>query len=378
MAQSNLRQVTLLALKLGVTAFGGPAAHIAMLRQDVVEKRKWLTDQRFLDLLGITNLIPGPNSTEMVMHVGAERAGQRGLWSAGAAFILPAAAITLFFAWLYMEFGTTTQGAWVLIGIKPVVLAVVAQAIWNLGRTALKSLTMAAIGAVVLVLYLFGVNELLLLFGGAAVMAAIHAVKSGMKPPVASVASPWLLAPALAAQTEVPYSLARLFLTFLKIGSVLYGSGYVLLAFIEGDFVDRLSWLTRQQLLDAVAVGQFTPGPVFTTATFVGYVVGGFAGAIVATLGIFIPAFIFVGLSHKFLDTVLDLRWTRPILDGLNVAAIGLMAAVGISLARDAVVDVFTALLFAASLALLLKFKVNSAFLVLGGALVSIAVNYLG
>lgn len=377
MVENKLKEVTLLGLKLGVTAFGGPAAHIAMLRQDVVEKRKWLSDQRFLDLLGITNLIPGPNSTEMVMHIGHEQAGGKGLVSAGTAFILPAATITLFFAWLYMEFGATTQGEWVLLGIKPVVLAVVAQAIWNLGRTALKTLPLAIIGAMVLALYLLGVNELILLFAGALAIFAFHVVQNGINPPTASIVAPWLILPALASDPAVPYSLARLFLTFLKIGSVLYGSGYVLLAFIEGDFVERLGWLTRQQLLDAVAVGQFTPGPVFTTATFVGYVVGGFPGAIAATLGIFIPAFIFVAIAHRFLNAIMDKAWTRPILDGLNVAAIGLMAAVGISLARDAVVDWFTALLFLAALALLLRYKVNSAVLVVGGAVISVAVNYL-
>lgn len=381
MAGNNLGDVTRLGLKLGITAFGGPAAHIAMLRQDVVERFGWLSDQRFLDLLGITNLIPGPNSTEMVMHIGQERAGTKGLVAAGAAFITPAALITLFFAWLYMEFGTTTQGEWVLLGVKPVVLAVVAQAIWNLGRTAVKSLWLGLIGAAVLVLYLLGISELVLLFAGALVAYAVYAVRRGISPPTAGIVAPWALVPALArlaTDPSVPYSIGQLFLTFLKIGAVLYGSGYVLLAFIEGDFVNRLGWLTKQQLLDAVAVGQFTPGPVFTTATFVGYVVGGVPGAIAATFGIFLPAFIFVALAHRFLNRMMDAAWTRPLLDGVNVAAIGLMTAVGISLARDAVFDCFTALLFIAALLMLLKFRVNSALLVLGGALVSVAVNYLG
>ncbi len=380
MVERNLKEVTRLGLKLGITAFGGPAAHIAMLRQDVVERFGWLTDQRFLDLLGITNLIPGPNSTEMVMHIGQERAGTKGLVAAGAAFITPAALITLFFAWLYMEFGTTTQGEWVLLGVKPVVLAVVAQAIWNLGKTAIKSLWLGLVGAAVLVLYLLGVSELVLLFAGALVAYAVYAIRRGMSPPTAGIMAPWLLLPSvarLATDPSSPYSIGQLFLTFLKIGTVLYGSGYVLLAFIEGDFVNRLGWLTRQQLLDAVAVGQFTPGPVFTTATFVGYVVGGVPGAIVATVGIFLPAFIFVALAHRFLNRMMDAAWTRPLLDGVNVAAIGLMAAVGVSLARDAVFDWFTALLFVGALLLLLKYRVNSALLVLGGAVISVAVNYL-
>lgn len=381
MAGNNLSDVTRLALKLGITAFGGPAAHIAMLRQDVVERFGWLSEQRFLDLLGITNLIPGPNSTEMVMHIGQERAGTKGLVAAGAAFITPAALITLFFAWLYVEFGTTSQGEWVLLGVKPVVLAVVASAIWNLGKTAIKSLWLGLIGATVLVLYLLGISELVLLFAGALVAYAVFAVRRGMAPPTVGIVAPWLVFPALARlaiDPSTPYSIGQLFLTFLKIGSVLYGSGYVLLAFIEGDFVNRLGWLTNQQLLDAVAVGQFTPGPVFTTATFVGYVVGGVPGAIVATFGIFLPAFLFVALAHRFLNRIMNASWTRPLLDGVNVAALGLMAAVGISLARDAVFDWFTALLFAAALMLLLRYRVNSALLVLGGAIVSVAVNYLG
>lgn len=267
-----------------------------------------------------------------------------------------------------------------MLGVKPVVLAVVAQAIWNLGRTAIKSLWLGVIGAIVLVLYLLGVSELLLLLGGALVAFGVYLVRNGMSLPTASVIAPWIILPAtrMATDPETPYSLARLFLTFLKIGTVLYGSGYVLLAFIEGDFVDRLGWLTKQQLLDAVAVGQFTPGPVFTTATFVGYVVGGVPGAVVATIGIFLPAFVFVALAHKFLNKMMDATWTRPLLDGVNVAAIGLMAAVAISLAQDAVTDWLTAILFVAALALLIRYKVNSALLVAGGALVSVAVNYIG
>lgn len=375
MPETQLRSVTLLALKLGVTAFGGPAAHIAMLRQDVVDRRRWLTEQRFLDLLGVTNLIPGPNSTEMVMHVGRERAGGKGLVAAAAAFILPAALITLVFAWLYVHYGTTTEGEWVLRGIKPVVLAVVMQAIWNLGRTAFKSIPLAIVGVAVFVLYLLGVNEILLLFGGSLVAFAAQAIIS-RPPSAASVIAP-LLAPgvfAMQATTDpaVPYTALRLFLTFLKIGSVLYGSGYVLVAFVRNDFVERLGWLTEQQLLDAVAVGQFTPGPFFTTATFVGYVAGGWWGALLGTLGIFLPAFIFVAIAHSLVNRLMDLPWVRPLLDGVNVVAIGLMAAVGIVLARDAVIDVLTAALFAVAFVLLVRFRTNSALLIAGGALVSV------
>jgi chromate transporter len=382
MPDSSLRSVILLALRLGFTAFGGPAAHIAMLRDEVVSRRKWVTEQRFLDLMGITNLIPGPNSTEMVMHIGRERGGWKGLIGAGAAFILPAASITLVFAWLYVQYGTTTEGEWLLRGIKPVVLAVVIQAIWNLGRTAFKSTLLAAVGVGVFVLYLFGLNEILLLFGGALIAFVGHRImQSGERPSATSFIAPlWM--PGVAslavatATTIVPYSALRLFLTFLKIGSVLYGSGYVLVAFLRNDFVERLGWLTEKQLLDAVAVGQFTPGPVFTTATFVGYVIGGFPGAVLGTIGIFLPAFIFVAIAHSLINRLMTLTWVRPLLDGINVAAIGLMAAVAVVLARDAVVDVLTALLAAVAFVLLVRFRVNSAVLVAAGGLISLIWEY--
>ena len=381
MPETPLRSVVLLALRLGFTAFGGPAAHIAMLRDEVVGRRAWTTEQRFLDLIGITNLIPGPNSTEMVMHIGQERAGPKGLVGAGTAFILPAASITLVFAWLYVRYGTTPEGEWLLRGIKPVVLAVVVQAIWNLGKTAFKSTLLAAVGTAVFGLYLLGVNEILLLFGGALVAFLLQRVMtSGQRPSASSFVAP-LLAPgglslAVAVAATVPYSPLRLFLTFLKIGSVLYGSGYVLVAFLRNDLIERLGWLTEQQLLDAVAVGQFTPGPVFTTATFVGYVVGGFPGAVLATIGIFLPAFVFVAFAHALIARLMTLTWVRPLLDGVNVAAIGLMAAVAVILARDAVVDVLTALLAAAAFVLLVRFRVNSAVLVAGGGLISLAWQY--
>ncbi len=378
-SDSSLKAVVLLGIKLGCIAFGGPAAHIAMLRDEVVTRRGWMSDQRYLDLLGVTNLIPGPNSTEMVMHIGQERAGWKGLIGAGAAFILPAASITLLFAWLYVEYGTTTSGESLLRGIKPVVLAVVLQAIWNLGRTAIKDVLLAAVVLAVLALYLFGVNELVLLFGAAAIagltrLIANHGGASGFAffgtvgipasldrlpiHPLLSVSDP-----------EIAYSGGRLFLTFLKIGGLLYGSGYVLVAFIRNDLVDRLGWITQQQLLDAVAVGQFTPGPVFTTATFVGYIVGGFSGAVLATIAIFLPAFVFVALCHPLIARLSAIAWVRPILDGINAAAIGLMAAVAILLSRDAIVDSLTGLLAAGALVLLVRYRVNSALLVLGGGL---------
>jgi chromate transporter len=383
---SSLRTVILLAFKLGCIAFGGPAAHIAMLRQEVVERRGWITDQRFLDLLGITNLIPGPNSTEMVMHIGQERGGWRGLVGAGVAFILPAASITLVFAWLYGTYGTTTEGEWLLRGIKPVVLAVVVQAVWNLGRTALRDGLLIVVGAAVFGFYLLGLNELVLLFGGAIIAAIARWLANACSRPGAGPAHLGLVGIiatgsttlASVADPAIAYSAPRLFLTFLKIGGLLYGSGYVLVAFLRNDLVERLGWITEQQLLDAIAVGQFTPGPVFTTATFVGYLAGGFPGAVLATIGIFLPAFVFVAIAHPLLDRLTQLTWVRPLLDGVNVAAIGLMAAVAVILSRDAVVDPLTALLAVVALVLLVRYKVNSALLILTGAAVSVVLSVVG
>jgi len=375
----HLRDVTPLALRLGFTAFGGPAAHIAMLRHESVERFEWLTNQRFLDLMGVTNLIPGPNSTEMVMHIGRERAGWKGLVAAGSAFILPAATITLVFAWLYVRYGTTTIGESMLDGTKPVTLAVILQAVWTLGRTSAKSGALIAVTILVATLYLLGINELLLLVSGAALASLMHAIRttpatmSFLGPGVLGSATTWLAT----TDSAVAYSGLRLFLGFLKIGGLLYGSGYVLVAFIEGEFVERLGWITEQQLLDAVAVGQFTPGPVFTTATFVGYLTGGFPGAIIATVAIFLPGFIFVAITHRLIDRLLQIAWVRPLLEGINAAAIGLMAGVALALAREAVTGPWTAAIGLVALVLLIRFRVNSALLIVGGGLLGIATTML-
>jgi len=373
--RAALREVAWVAVKLGFTAFGGPAAHIAMLRDEVVVRRRWVTEQHFLDLLGATNLIPGPNSTEMVIHTGYIRAGWRGLIAAGVGFIAPAALIVLAFAWTYARVGTTPEAEWLLYGIKPVIIAIVAQALWNLAKTAVKGVLAAAIGLGVLALALLGFNEIALLFGGAALMLVLTLARRARRPPPVAALLPLVGAPIPAATTvagTAPFSFLTLFLTFLKIGSVLFGSGYVLLAFLRNDFVLRLGWLTDQQLLDAVAVGQFTPGPVFTTATFVGYLVGGFPGAALATVGIFLPSFIFVAVLNPLIPRLRGSPWTGPLLDGVNVAALGLMAAVTWQLTRSAVVDPLTAALALAALVLLVRFRVNSAWLVLGGGLVGL------
>lgn len=367
-------EVARLALKLGFTAFGGPAAHIAMLHEEVVTRRKWLGEQRFLDLLGATNLIPGPNSTEMVIHVGFIRAGYPGLLAAGLGFILPAAAIVLALAWLYVQYGTTPTGEWLLYGIKPVIIAVVLQALWGLGHKALKGPLLAAAGVAVFVGYLAGLNELLLLFGVGLLVAVIRTGRGRWAGGgAAALVMPWLAA----APPAGAVSLSQLFLVFLKVGGLLYGSGYVLLAFLHNDLVANLGWLTDQQLLDAVAVGQFTPGPVFTTATFVGYVVAGWPGAVVATVGIFLPSFLFVAALNPLIPRMRRSAGLAALLDGVNAAALGLMAAVTWQLGRAALVDWLTVLLALLAAGLLLRFKINSAWLVLAGGLVGLAARLL-
>jgi chromate transporter len=360
-------------LRLGVTAFGGPAAHIAMMRDEFVRRRRWVTDERFLDLLGMTNLIPGPNSTEMAIHLGYVRAGWPGLLLGGACFIVPAMLIVLALAWLYVRYGALPAASWVLYGVIPVIIAVIVQAIWALGRAALKGPLVTAVGGAVLALALAGGNELALLFGGGAVVVL---VRLGRRLAAAAALVTVLGAPATALGQGTAVAgagLATLALTFLKIGAVLYGSGYVLIAFLRNDFVHRLGWLTDRQLLDAVAIGQVTPGPVFTTATFVGYLVAGTAGALLATVAIFQPSFVFVALSHPLLPRVRGSAGAGAFLDGVNVAALGLMAAVTWQLARSAIVDGFTAALALIAAGLLLRTRLNSAWLVLGGAVGGLA-----
>lgn len=369
--QSSLGEVIRLFLRLGFTAFGGPAAHIAMMHDEVVVRRRWMEEQHFLDLVGATNLIPGPNSTEMAIHIGYDRAGWRGLVAAGICFILPAALIVGILAWAYVEYGRTPQGEALLYGIKPVIIAIVLQALFRLGRTAVKGPLLALIGVVALLLYLFGVNELLLLFGGGLVLVAIQVIRQS--PQWSAAFLPLIGASGLVRLVEsAPVRLDQLFFIFLKIGGVLYGSGYVLLAFLRNDFVLRLGWLTDQQLLDAVAIGQFTPGPVFTTATFIGYVLAGVPGAVLATVGIFLPSFCFVALLNQIVPYLRRSAWTAVLLDGINVVSLGLMAGVTWQLGREAVVDGVTLLLAVGAIIGLFRFKLNSAWLVLVGGIVGL------
>ncbi|HRQ38740.1 MAG TPA: chromate efflux transporter [Chloroflexota bacterium] len=377
--RGTVREVTGLALKLGFTAFGGPAAHISMLHDEVVIRRKWISEQRFLDLLGATNLIPGPNSTEMVMHMGHVRAGYAGLVAAGIGFILPAFLIVLALAWLYVQYGTTPAAEWLLYGIKPVIIAIILQALWNLGRKAIKGVFLGAVLVLNFVLYLLGINELLLLFGTGFVVMLIQYGRRHLQNRENPLPTflPWLgLAATTTLAQSVPVSLDRLFLVFLKVGALLYGSGYVLLAFLRNDLVLNLGWLTDQQLLDAISIGQFTPGPVFTTATFVGYVVAGFPGAVVATVGIFLPSFLFVAFLGPLIPRMRNSALLASLLDGVNVAALGLMAAVTWQLAEAAIVDWLTAVLAVVSAVLLFRFKINSVWLVLGGALAALVLRF--
>ncbi len=371
---NRLAEVAALFLKLGFTAFGGPAAHIAIMHDEVVVRRKWLTDEEFLDLLGATNLIPGPNSTEMAIHIGYLRAGWPGLLLGGFCFVAPATLIVLALAWLYVRFGTTPQAEWLLYGIKPVVIAIIAQALWTLGSKALKNKTLALIGIIVFGLYFLRVNEIALLFAGGLVfmlLANIRRIRT-VNPVV-----PLLFSNILLAQTPTPFTLPLLFLTFLKIGAVLYGSGYVLLAFLRNDFVYRLGWLTDQQLLDAVAVGQVTPGPLFTAATFIGYLLGGTSAALLATLGIFLPSFIFVAISNPLIPRIRNSSWASSLLDGVNASALGLMAAVTIQLGVSSLIDFFTASIAIVSLILLLRYKVNSTWLIAGGAIAGLLFSFI-
>lgn len=376
----HLRELAWLFLKLGTIAFGGPAAHVAMMEDEVVRRRQWLTREEFLDLLGATNLIPGPNSTEMAIHIGHRRAGWWGLIIAGSCFILPATLIVIGCGWVYTRYGKLPQVEAILYAIKPVIIAVVIQALWGLGKTALKTTSLIIVAAGVAVLNLFGVNELALLFSAGVILALARVAKRpGATLPLVALPIPglhWIFAAAVptsaTAAVATPFSLWPMFLFFLKLGSVLYGSGYVLLAFLRSGLIEKFGWLTEAQLLDAVAVGQMTPGPVFTTATFVGYILGGTPAALVATAGIFLPSFFFVAVSGPLVPRVRRSPVAGAFLDGVNAASLALMAVVTIQLTRAALVDWLTVLLALAAAFLLLRFKLNSASLVAVAALVGI------
>ncbi len=368
----RLRELAALFLKLGVIGFGGPAAHLALMEDECVRRRRWLSREEFLDLVGATNLIPGPNSTELAIHIGRMRAGGAGLVVAGACFILPAMLLVMGCGWLYVTYGQLPQVGALLYGVKPVIMAIILQALWGLGKSAMKTPTLAAIGIAAAVANFLGANELLLLL-----VASLCAVAArGLLSPRAGVSAVLPVAPVTLAAggAAAPFGLWPMFLFFLKVGSVLFGSGYVLLAFLRADLVDRWHWLTEPQLLDAIAVGQVTPGPVFTTATFIGYVLGGVPGSLLATVGIFLPAFVFVAISAPLLPKLRSSPTAGAFLDGLNVASLALMAVVTWHLGRSALVDYLTITTALVATVLLLRFRINSVWLVLGGAAVGLLV----
>ena len=386
--QNRLAEVAGLFLRLGFTAFGGPAAHIAMMRNEVVQRRKWVSDERFLDLMSIINLIPGPNSTQLAIYLGYLRAGWPGLLLAGICFIGPAMLIVLVLAWLYVHYGALPQASGFLYGIKPIVVAIIGQALWGLCRSVLKGFWPIFLALAALLLYLLGINSLLLLLGGGLFLSIVRWIERRRNVrkeklvnvfapfPLLSLRSLWhTLSASSLMQTfgvtliATPVSMFAIFFVFLKLGAIVYGSGYVLLAFLRTDLVQGLHWITDRQLLDAISIGQFTPGPVFTTATFIGYLVGGFPGALLATLGIFLPSFAFIALIHPLASRLRRYTWTSALLEGINSAALALMGGVLLQLGRSALVDPLTWVLALTALIVLLRFKINSIWLILAGAI---------
>ena len=378
--QQRLMELAAVFLRLGTVAFGGPAAHIAMMDDEVVKRRRWMSRTTLLDLMGVTNLLPGPNSTELAIHIGYERAGWWGLFVAGSCFILPAMSIVWLLAALYARYQMVPQVEWLLYGIKPVIIAIVLQALWKLGKKAAKDGPTIVAGIAAIALYFSGFNEiLLLLLAGITVMLVKTWRRKG--PTTGALLLP--LSGSLAqiggtTAATASISWVSVFLFFLKIGCVLYGSGYVLLAFLQRDLVERSQWLTSQQLLDAVAIGQVTPGPVFTTATFVGYLLAGPVGAVVGTVGIFLPAFLLVGLVNPWVPKLRRSPWASGFLDGVNAASLGLMAGVTYTLGRAAIVDEVTLVVAVLSAIAVFRFKINAAWLVFTGAAMGLILHLAG
>ena len=359
--RGKLKEIAQLFFKLGCIAFGGPAAHIAMMEDEVVKKRQWMTKEHFLDLIGATNLIPGPNSTEMTMHCGYERGGWKGLFVAGACFIFPAVVITGVFAYLYVTYGQLPDVEPFIYGIKPAVIAIILMAAYRLSKKAVKSTYLAILGLIALIACLIGLNEFVVLFGSAIIgLLAFYLLR---KRKTSLVAEPFVLIE-LAKMGSL-----KIFLTFLKVGAILYGSGYVLFAFLNTALVEK-GWLTNQELIDAVAVGQFTPGPVLSTATFIGWQMNGFSGAAAATIGIFLPSFLFVLILNPLIKKMRNSKPIGAVLDAVNVAAVALIVAVCIEMGGATLVGWRTTLIAVLSLIVVFVFKkLNSAFIVLGSAI---------
>lgn len=359
--RSNLAEVARVFFRLGCIAFGGPAAHISMMEDEVVRKRKWISGEHFLDLVGATNLIPGPNSTEMTMHCGHERAGWKGLVIAGMCFILPAVVITGVIAWAYEEFGSLPNIQRFIYGIKPAIIAIIVSTMISLGKKAMKSFVLAGLGVMAAIITLLGVNEIYVLFGGGLIGILIYFISRPER--LTSLVPLVLFTPVI---REI--SGWQIFLTFLKIGAILYGSGYVLFAFLDAELVNR-GLLSKQQLIDAIAVGQFTPGPVFSSATFIGWQLGGIYGAVAATVGIFLPSFIFVAFSNPIIPKLRRSPVMSAFLDAVNVVSIAIILAVVIEMGRETLLDWRTVIIAIVSFGVMLYFKrLNSALIVIGGA----------
>ena len=381
----RLSELALLFLRLGTTAFGGPAAHIAIMEDEVVRRRRWVSREKFLDLLGAANLIPGPSSTELAIFIGYLCQGWAGLLLGGVCFIIPAMIIVIGFAWAYVQFGSLPQVTWLLYGIKPVVIAIILQALWQLGRTAIKNQFLGALAIAGIILNLIGINILVILFG----IGMLSGTWQGLSQDRSRNWQPLLImltaaggfllaayfATGLYSTGKVPFGWLPLFLFFVKVGSIVFGSGYVLLAFLQSDLVAHWHWLTTTQLLDAIAVGQVTPGPVFTTATFIGYLLAGLPGSLIATAGIFLPSFILVAVVGPLIPRIRQSAVAGAFLDGVIVASLALMVVVTWHLGRDAVIDLPTAFLAIVSAILLIRFGLNSLWLLLGGVIIGLLAN---
>ena len=381
--RGSLREVAVVFLKLGLLAYGGMAGLVAMMRREMVERRRWISEQEFLDLLGICSLLPGPTATELAIALGYERAGWPALILGGGLFILPAIVMVVALAWAYVRFGTLPAAQWILYGAVPIVIAISVDALWSLGRAAIKNVWLAALTVVVVIPYFYGVSIVAIIFG-AGILAGLAAIAQWKKLQTKALALPlptkmiarlFPVAAAAPVAGAIPFGMIRLFLTFLKIGAVCYGSGYVLIAFLHADFVVQLRWLTDRQLLDAIAIAQITPGPIFAASSFIGYLKGGVLGALLATLGIFLPSFVFIAIVFPMIPALKRSQAARIVLDGINAATVGLMAAVSWQLARDAVFDITTAAEVVVAFFLLRRYELNSAWLILGGIVVGVAVK---
>ncbi|MCT4664017.1 MAG: chromate efflux transporter [Flavobacteriales bacterium] len=367
----NLKEIAFVFFKLGMMAFGGPAAHIAMMEEEIVEKRKWISRDHFLDLMGATNLIPGPNSTEMTMHCGHERGGVLGLFVAGISFIIPAVVLTGILAALYVEYGALPQVAPFVMGIKPAVLAVIAGAVIKLGKKATKNYWLIGLGVLVLFASLLGVNEILaLLFSG--VIGATFFYFKDRKSLESPLFFPLFLLITIPQKTLtkiVDPDTLQIFWSFLKVGAILYGSGYVLFAYLDAELVAQ-GLLSRKELMDAIAMGQFTPGPVLSTATFIGYQLGGVSGAIAASLGIFLPSFIFVWLLNPLIPKMRKSKFLSYFLDSVNIAAVAIMLSVLVEMGKESLVNWPSIIIVL--LALFFTFgpkKISTIWIILGASL---------